>query len=668
MAIIRQLIATVAAVGISAHAHSGKLASMGLFPDIDNDHTDSLLGYREELSNSFADGSQSSAQDAGDAWAHFSDSLPKEPQQTQNGNGDAWKQIRIGSIPDNCDNLAAKVASNGDLTLAPTSDGDSQDSKLAAWGTYQDSMAQVGWGSVSMHTGRAASIDDGTKMYAAGAVEGYLTASRIRDFHHNSRALLDMNPDNQGRIPKLESALEKLFTEMKANDGSQDPISAQAHLVLLQTWGIRDGYMLATKNKASLADAPSLSMVDMFILNSDGVIDELLSKYGGEPSVLLQRRRSLRRQVVPAQVQSKPSHMRRMSQGHCTGVVRLADDKSELFFGHTTWESFSEMTRFWKVYDFPLQDAAAKKISFSSYPGCVSSTDDYYLMDSGLAITETTLNIPQSQQYPVGTRLPDFVRIMAANRVASDGESWVRSMSETATGTYSSQWMVVDYNKFSPGNDLPPGTFHVLEQAPGASHYEDMSGRLQEKGYWASFDRAFFDEIRASTGDDALQSKLERRGGQDAEMSELYSKSHTPRAQIVEHTFKDINSLNAMREEMTRNLGTNEPVDAASLRDPRFAISARSDLKDADHINPDGSPDGGVDAKVTSSCLFKSLTADAISSPSHSTLPPFRWTSEGRQLWPSYPHQGLPDVADFDWVRVDAQDEMLNNLQDGECH
>merc|ERR1719213_435023 len=109
-----------------------------------------------------------------------------------------------------------------------------------------------------------------------------------------------------------------------------------------------------------------------------------------------------------------------------------------------------------------------------------------------------------------------------------------------------------------------------------------------------------------------------------------------------------------MRQEMSENHGNSEAVDQAQLRVPRFAVSARDDLKDSDHINPDGSPEGGVDAKITSSCLFKSLTAQAISGPSHTQLPPFRWTSGGSELWPGYPHEGLPNVADFDWVKVDA--------------
>jgi len=279
-------------------------------------------------------------------------------------------------------------------------------------------------------------------------------------------------------------------------------------------------------------------------------------------------------------------------------------------------------------------------------------------MDSGLAITETTLSIPSKQNYPTSQTVPDFIRIMAANRLSSTAEDWVRNMVDSATGTYSSQWMVMDYKKFTAGQELPDGSFYVLEQVPGTSHYEDMSGHLREKHFWASYDRAYFDDVRATTGDDSEERRLASKP-----YAELFSKDHTPRAQIVSQTQSGITSLAAMREEMTRNKGTNEPVDQPALQVPSFAISARSDLKDNEgDKNNDGSPDGGVDAKITSSCLFKTLTAQAISSPSHTTLPAFKWAD-----WPEQPHEGLPAEANFDWVRVDAQEQMLNPLDNGAC-
>lgn len=580
------------------------------------------------------------------------------------------------------------VSAGSSNSLAVVADGaggflltQSAQGKPLAWGTFSDTLQEMGWSSLAMKTSDAQDAPDGAKMYAAGVVEGYLTAQRMREFHHNSRKLLEMVPENMDELPGLQRALSAMVTDLASSSknvallqGGGSSFDVQARLGFLQTWGVRDGYQLALGEK--------LSMVDMFILNSDGVIDELLTKYGKSAgaSSFIQLRRRVRRvrganttvnRTQGTKVAASGRHRKRPS-GHCTGLVRLAEDKSELYFGHTTWESFSEMTRIWKVYDFPLQGVSGKKISFSSYPGCVSSTDDYYLMDNGLAITETTLSIPEDQQYDYTSKVPDFLRIMAANRLSSSAEDWVQSMANSATSTYSSQWMVVDYKKFSAGTDLQDGTFFVLEQAPGVSHFEDMSSRLQRDGYWASFDRAYFDDVRAHTGDDNKQ----KESAQDNEpaMAELYSKDKTPRAQIARQTAHDVNSLEAMRKEMTRNKGTQEPVDETALRVPRFAIAARDDLKDGGgHKDPDGSPDGGVDAKITSSCLFQNLMAEAISGPSHQDLPPFRWTADdGSETWPANPHEGLPNVANFDWVSAGPQGDTSPPVQalsgDGMCH
>jgi len=561
-----------------------------------------------------------------------------------------WTSVSLASGVEGAQSLGAILLDQGGIQLVPRQDGQ----EYIAQGTFHDQLDQVGWSSLMMQTSKAREVEDGVKMYAAGALEGFMTAKRMTEFHHNSRQLLDTNPENNGKIPTLQKALKKTITGLQsmADDSSDSAsLNGQARLALLQTWGVRDGYALASE------EGKTLSMPDMFLLNSDGVVDELVTAFGGagDPSLLqTHSRRKLR-----GKSNSTRHHHPHTAAGHCTGVVHLADGNSELYFGHTTWESFSEMTRIWKVYDFPLQGiTGAKKISFSSYPGCISSTDDYYLMDSGLAITETTLSIPRKQNYPSSQTIPDFMRIMAANRLSSTSEDWVRSMVDSATGTYSSQWLVMDYKKFTAGQDLPDGSFYVLEQAPGTSHYEDMSGHLREKHYWASYDRAYFDDVRATTGDDSML----RHEGSKPE-AELFSKDHTPRAQIVAQTQGDITSLAAMREEMTRNKGTKEPVDQPALQIPSFAISARSDLSDNEgHKNNDGSPDGGVDAKITSSCLFRTLTAQAISSPSHTTLPAFKWAD-----WPSQPHEGLPEEANFDWVRVDPQEQMLNTLDNGAC-
>jgi len=49
---------------------------------------------------------------------------------------------------------------------------------------------------------------------------------------------------------------------------------------------------------------------------------------------------------------------------------------------------------------------------------------------------------------------------------------------------------------------------------------------------------------------------------------------------------------------------------------------------------------------------------DAISGPTHDTQKPFKWTDDhGKELYPNAPHDGEPDLWNFDWVRMDPSGE-----------
>eukprot|EP00928_Gymnodinium_smaydae_P072120 TRINITY_DN5553_c0_g1_i2.p1 TRINITY_DN5553_c0_g1~~TRINITY_DN5553_c0_g1_i2.p1 ORF type:complete len:341 (-),score=40.42 TRINITY_DN5553_c0_g1_i2:275-1297(-) len=330
-------------------------------------------------------------------------------------------------------------------------------------------------------------------------------------------------------------------------------------------------------------------------------------------------------------------------------MVRLADKNTDLFVGHTTFSDYSEMTRIYKFYDFPLEASAARRMGFSSYPGVMGSTDDYYLMDTGLAVTETTVSMLSDEAFDSlddsSAQVPDYMRIMIANRLANTGKEWVDLMKKSATGTYNSQWMVVDYKLFEPGKKLVNGTFWVLEQAPGASHGEDMSQRLQEAGYWSSENRAYFSDVRRLAGE------IEAEEAQGS----VFSADHNPRANIFRKTAPVVNTLEAMRGEMQRNEWPHE-IDGGPANTPDHAIAARGDLYKAEPR-----PNGAVDSKVTNACLARKLAADAISGPTHEGQEPFRWSdaSSGKALYTSYPRDGLPDVWNFNWVRMSPLGQVL---------
>jgi len=454
----------------------------------------------------------------------------------------------------------------------------------------------------------------------------------------------------------------------------------QARYALLQAWGILDAY----NHQVDAVQGVAMSMVDLMVLNSDGETPELEMAYDLEESLLRQsekeesasqgtngsdhsnlqaflqrrvaraergqhvdrQRAAARRELTMRQLDEQAWRRIKEASGRCSALVRLTSGNKDLMVGHATFSDYSEMTRIFKYYDLPLGDDVAQKMGFSSYPGVAGSTDDYYLLDSGLVITETTISMLTDEPYDRlennEERVPDFMRIMLANRLAKTAPEWAELMKKSATGTYSSQWMIVDYKLFEPGSTLKNGTLVVLEQVPGLSHAEDMSQRLQTVGFWSSENRAWYEDIRDAMGATEAQ---ELHGN-------VFSANQNPRARIFTATAPHVQTLADMRAEMRRNRWPHEAYVGADDT-PDHAIAARGDLAEK---NPN--PNGGVDAKVTNRCLAKQLQCNAVSGPTAASQKPFRWTDpSGHDLFPDAPHEGLPNLWNFDWVRMAPEGE-----------
>ena len=89
---------------------------------------------------------------------------------------------------------------------------------------------------------------------------------------------------------------------------------------------------------------------------------------------------------------------------HCSAIIKLSDDFSvrmnifrhtrvsvsmllqELYTSHNTWTAFYMMLRVIKHYDLPYSNVIANQSLLSGYFGTLSSTDDFYLLDSGLVV------------------------------------------------------------------------------------------------------------------------------------------------------------------------------------------------------------------------------------------------------------------------------------------
>lgn len=201
--------------------------------------------------------------------------------------------------------------------------------------------------------------------------------------------------------------------------------------------------------------------------------------------------------------------------GKCSALVKLAADLSDIYMGHSTWDSYTAMLRIYKHYNFDLRELqpAAQHLAFSSYPGQIFSDDDFFILSSKMVLLQTTNKIFNDDLFQNLT--PESVlswqRVRAANWLASSGEEWTQYLEMENSGTYNNQYMVVDLKQFVPGEDPRPGLLWVAEQIPGQVVRADMTSTLA-LGYWPSFNVPAFPEIYEASGYPDFISKLEKYG------------------------------------------------------------------------------------------------------------------------------------------------------------
>jgi len=625
-------------------------------------------------------------------------------------------------------------------------------SEAVAWGYVRDTLNKTGWIEVHIQTSDSSSLPTDLKMYSAGYIEGILTAARMSQFYSNFYELLIKDETNLQAIKNIKAMFHDELEYVKQNINFHpgilsleppDPYWKNARYVYMQMWGIMEGY----NNVARQTGVASLTWEDMMMINSHADMGELMQAYSpkmlehrreaqaskpGDNVAFLQRKprgtsiapdeaSSFLKNIGPHSTASPHDIPPRSSsrtntnttstttaeemlhegtydkdwenmltrKGHCTAFVRMGKENADMFVGHTTWDDYSKMTKMFKYYDFNLPyPTAASKVAMSSYPGCVSSTDDWYMLSSGLIVADTTLEIlnpllyDRIPEFPSNAHIPYFMHVMVVNRMARTAPQWAVLFSERNSGTYNAQWMVVDYNQFKTGESLPDNSFWILEQIPGAIHKADMSLYLRTNRYFASYNRPYFPEIRAVTGHTAAEAKY----------GPLFSWADNPRGQIFQSIATDVNDLAAMRSTMQRNNFPNEdafknppgramdpssavvqmpdgsitsrPVGrfadgAKMINEPGHAIASRMDLEAASQL-----PNGAIDSKIVNKCLFKNFQCQAISGPTHEKQKVFRWRDEdGTDLFPGWPHLGLPNVCNFQWVQM-TPSRQINVTQD----
>ncbi|XP_038075350.1 putative phospholipase B-like 2 [Patiria miniata] len=497
-----------------------------------------------------------------------------------------------------------------------------------AWANFTDHQQQTGWNYLTVST--SPEYNDTLQAYAAGLVEGFLTADYIYMEWFNTMASFChyMTSDCLKIQAFLTENLEWMEQQVKANPN--DPYFYQMGLILVQVDGLKDGYM----NKP---DRPSID-IDPFgflLFQADGDLGD-----------------------IQTALKADSGQKRGRFAGHCSALIKLLPGNKDLFVSHDTWTEYGSMLRVVKKYNFAFRMSPkssafvpGREVSFSSYHGPLLSGDDYYIMGSGLVSMETTIgnDNPDLWKYvkSKGTVL-EWMRTLLANRLANSVMEWTDIFSKYNSGTYNNEWMVVDYKHFTPGQPLPKeGVLAVLDQLPGQIEKKDMTWLLTKQTYWPSYNVPYFPDIFKNGG----------FAKQAAKYGPFMQYNSTPRANIFRRDHHKVTDMESMIKLMRYNDFQHDPLSRCNCTPPysgENGISARSDLNPANGTYPleflGFRCHGGTDMKVTSSGMAKTLSMMAVSGPTHDQQPVFQWSKspcEKEQL-----HLGHPDLFNFEPMKI----------------
>lgn len=482
-----------------------------------------------------------------------------------------------------------------------------------AYGYYNDTLTSTGWGVLEIRAGYGQTAEpDGVTMFLAGYLEGFLTAPQIFTHYTNMYPQLIQNPKTLVAVKRF-MAKQDGWSRSQVKRNTSDPLWIHTGLILAQL----DGLQAGVTDWAKQHGRTPLSQFAVQFLNAVGDLLDL----------------------IPALVPSVTSGFKQYKappMGHCSALIKMLPGFENLLFAHSSWYTYAATMRIYKHWDFRLNEphTATGRLSFSSYPGFLVSLDDFYLLGSGLMMTQTTNNVFNTSLYSYITpaSLFSWQRVRLAHALANTGEQWAKTFSRYSSGTYNNQYMVVDVSKVHLGSSLEDGALTVVEQIPGLVEHSDQTQALR-RGYWPSYNVPFHRKIYDLSGYEGMWK----------EYGEDFSYDLCPRAKIFRRDQSSVSDLNSLKHIMRYNDYKNDPY---SQGDPCKSICCRNDLQEHQ-----ASPDGCYDTKVTDLHMAQKFVAEALNGPTtDGGLPVFSW-----EAFNSTSHQGLPPKYNFSFVQMQPQ-------------
>ncbi|KAJ8254352.1 hypothetical protein COCON_G00209640 [Conger conger] len=493
------------------------------------------------------------------------------------------------------------------------------DKEGGAYGYFNDTMERTGWGVLQLWAGygkRAGSgeppDDDQITFHLAGYLEGFLTAPEMENHYRNMYPQLIKDPKVRVKVKSWLSEQDQ-WTRQQSLKFKNDTLWKHASFIVAQLDGLQQGAAYWAK----LNKREPLSEFAVQFLNAVGDLLDLIPTLAPETDL-----------------NHLKTHFTMPTMGHCSALIKMLPGFENLLLAHSSWYTYAATMRIYKHWDFRVKEphTATGKMSFSSYPGFLESLDDFYILGSGLLMTQTTNSVYNaslfSQVKPQS--LLAWQRVRLAHSLGHTGEQWAEIFSKHNSGTYNNQYMVVDMSRVSLGNWVADGALTVVEQIPGLVEYSDQTQALR-RGYWPSYNVPFHSSIYNQSGYPEMWK----------EHGAMFSYDLCPRAKIFRRDQGGVSDLASLKKIMRYN---NYKSDPYAEGDPCKTICCRNDLK-----AEKPSPGGCYDTKVTDFHMAQQFAAEVINGPTtQGGLPPFSWSK-----FNSTSHLGLPPTYNFPFLSME---------------
>ncbi|KAK2581862.1 hypothetical protein KPH14_002325 [Odynerus spinipes] len=348
----------------------------------------------------------------------------------------------------------------------------------AARAYYKTGIFENGWSIIEIET--SAKYPDTVQAYAAGLLEGSLTWQLIHHHWYNTiNVICDKRP---AECQKLRRYLRENAAVIRERAELSEPTNSFWHMVRLfyaQLDGLEAGWRFAVRRSRQSAEIQSEDFLWLAMASDLPDVDSVINGSSvpiGEKSMIFLK-------ALPRE-----------------------DMEPLLAIGHNTAAPYSKMLRLLKRYKFNYHMSTGKSapprvpnrsIIMSSYPGALSSFDEFYLVTAEnreLILAGTPLSVPARNPWNVANpedQVMSSIRIMAANRLATDARSWSRILALENSHTSMRQWIVLEPRASS---------VWFVEQLAGITHAADYSKEFSEAGVLLCTGFPHFQEIKDAAG------------------------------------------------------------------------------------------------------------------------------------------------------------------------